>query len=387
MDTKWTKGEIGMKRTVVHIFGCLSKQYGSFERHCLGLARELRHQGWNVVYVYDGPIASAEYRADLERLGVTVHVDIPSHPIKQMIWIRNIIKTNKADVVHVHFSIPRYICAALTHDPSLKFKLVYTRHGETKVQSKKSVFLQNWVAGRTEKILAVSQTVRSNLISAGIEPDNVRVAYLGLQTEAWNRSVMESQQQIKSKYAEIYGIPADIPWIVSTSHFRKGKGMEIFVRMLDSLLESGMRFGAILAGGGELKDSIQAMTRHPKDIKFPGVVPDVRELLAASDLFVFPTDGTEGEGLPMSVIEALAAGCITVSTAVSELPQIINHEEDGYIVEPGSEPALLDAVSAVLNQTQSERETMRYKAERAADKMKLENQLPTIIHTYEEMTG
>ena len=66
---------------------------------------------------------------------------------------------------------------------------------------------------------------------------------------------------------------------------------------------------------------------------------------ASADVLVLPS---HHEGLPMSMLEAMAAGVAVVVTSVGAIPEALNTDEDGVIVPPGDVDALADALDALL---------------------------------------
>jgi glycosyltransferase involved in cell wall biosynthesis len=79
--------------------------------------------------------------------------------------------------------------------------------------------------------------------------------------------------------------------------------------------------------------------------------PAVAELLEAADLFVLPSivaRNGQREGLPVVLMEALAAGVPVVATRLSGVPELILDGETGLLAEPGDPESLARSIEAVL---------------------------------------
>jgi glycosyltransferase involved in cell wall biosynthesis len=72
----------------------------------------------------------------------------------------------------------------------------------------------------------------------------------------------------------------------------------------------------------------------------------VAEALAGSDIFVLPSFA---EGLPVVLMEALAARCAVVATRIAGIPELVRHGETGLLVPPGEAAALAQAVAQLLD--------------------------------------
>jgi glycosyltransferase involved in cell wall biosynthesis len=130
------------------------------------------------------------------------------------------------------------------------------------------------------------------------------------------------------------------PQIVSVGRLRPPKD---FVTLAEALrrLEPDT-FRAAIIGDGPERDMFPA----DAPAQLLGERDDVRELLAGSDLFVL---SSRSEGLPMSVLEAMAAGLPVVATAVGGIPELVVDGETGLLVPPGDPDALADALRRLVD--------------------------------------
>jgi len=133
-----------------------------------------------------------------------------------------------------------------------------------------------------------------------------------------------------------------------------------------------------LVGDGPLRERLQRLAEGlglADRVSFHGALPEpaVAEFLGDADLFVLPSmispNGTM-EGLPMALMEALAAGVPVVATRVSAVPELIRDGETGLLAEPGDAADLSRAIRLVLADPESARrrsETGRALVERNHD--------------------
>jgi glycosyltransferase involved in cell wall biosynthesis len=105
-----------------------------------------------------------------------------------------------------------------------------------------------------------------------------------------------------------------------------------------------------IVGDGPLRKSLEAQASEmgltPETLTFKGIVADTANLYQSSDILVLPSDW---EGTPNVVLEAMASGLPVVANAVGGVPEIIQHGETGYLIQPGDDAAMADAVLALAN--------------------------------------
>jgi glycosyltransferase involved in cell wall biosynthesis len=91
----------------------------------------------------------------------------------------------------------------------------------------------------------------------------------------------------------------------------------------------------------------QAVERHlATRVMFPGQRRDVAAWLAACDIFVLPS---LSEGLPLSVLEAMAARKPVIATAIGGTPEVVVHRRTGLLIPPGNSLAIANAIRQLLD--------------------------------------
>jgi glycosyltransferase involved in cell wall biosynthesis len=94
----------------------------------------------------------------------------------------------------------------------------------------------------------------------------------------------------------------------------------------------------LIVGQGKLSAALAGRER----VHLLGARADVPDILAASDIFALASDW---EGLPLAVIEAMAAGLPVVATSVGCVPEVVEHKSTGFLVPRADEPALAAALA------------------------------------------
>ena len=112
----------------------------------------------------------------------------------------------------------------------------------------------------------------------------------------------------------------------------------------------------VVVGDGPCRGELEALSsrlRLGDSIRFAGAQPPAAlpRLYRASRVFVLPSVvamSGDTDGLPVVLLEAMAAGCSLVGSAVGGIPDVMIHGRTGLVVEPGEPPALAAAINQVL---------------------------------------
>lgn len=130
------------------------------------------------------------------------------------------------------------------------------------------------------------------------------------------------------------------PVVISVGRLKEPKTFVTLGRAL-ARLDPGSFRGVIVGNGPDRAAVEKALGRAP--VELLGERDDVGSLLAQSDVFVL---SSASEGLPLSVLEAMAAGLPVVASSVGGVPELVG--DAGVLVPPGDDSALADALAALL---------------------------------------
>ena len=142
----------------------------------------------------------------------------------------------------------------------------------------------------------------------------------------------------------------------------------------------------VLVGSGPLEHDLRVLVAHDglaERVTFAGSRGDVADLLPAFDVFAL---SSRYEGLPIALLEAMAAGRPCVATRVGGIPEVVTDGVDGVLVPPGDPDALADALSA-LAADPDRRAALGSAAVTRAGDFRLDVAVERIAAVYDRVTG
>ena len=278
---------------------------------------------------------------ELEALGVATH-DLASPREVDPRWLRRLgrlIDEGSFDVVHAHSPVPAAQARVLVRSipRSRRPAFVYTEHNRWPSHSRATRTANAATFGLNDAVITVSDEVRTSM--AGRHADAAVTILHGIDVDA----VAALGQDRDATRAELDVAPDQV-LVVTVANFRAPKGYP-------DLLEAASRVAAlrpevrfVIVGQGPLEDELRA--EHARrdlgeTVRILGYRPDAPRLTAAADLFVL---ASHHEGIPVAVMEALAAGVPVVATRVGGRAEAVEDGTSGRLV-PARRPQLLaDAI-------------------------------------------
>jgi len=253
------------------------------------------------------------------------------------------LKAGKFDIVHCHLpyaaSIGRLAgrCAGVP-------VIVTTEHGKFLGKPWHYLLFERMLNVITDARICVSRDILE--IRAKREGTPARKLFYipnGVDTAAF-RAPRRSHASVM---AEFGWEPSD-PLVIAVGRLEPEKNYELLIQAIDQLRSCFPSIRCLLVGDGTRREALARLvdsleiTGH---VKFAGARNDVADLLGAASVFVLPS---LKEGLPISLLEAMAAGRAIVATSVGGIPETIRSGESGLLVPSGDADALAAAIARLL---------------------------------------
>ena len=143
--------------------------------------------------------------------------------------------------------------------------------------------------------------------------------------------------------------------IICVARLSLVKRIDVLLEALALLVGMEKKWTCTIVGGGPLESELVEKTHSlglASRVRFTGHVENVRSYLEAADLAVLSSDK---EGLPLSLVEAMACGLPCVVTDVGGNREIVQHGETGLVVEVGSPKQLADGIAYLLDHSDERR--------------------------------
>ncbi len=179
-----------------------------------------------------------------------------------------------------------------------------------------------------------------------------------------------------------WGIADDAPVIGFVGRLAPIKGADLFLQTAVRLRREFPLLGAVLVGEGEQRGELEAYAAGEgfSGVRFLGHRNDVGDVLAAIDVVLMPS---RHEGLPLVLLEAMAAGRPIVATAVGGIPEVVDGRS-AWLVPSGSVDALTEATRTALNDP-VRAEALAKAAQGMAHRFTAERMVERVIEVYRTM--
>lgn len=250
--------------------------------------------------------------------------------------IRELVRSTQADIVHAHgYKADVYTWCALRGSSTPLLSTCHNWLDNSRLLHLYGI-VDRLVLRSFAAVVAVSQEVRNRLVKAGVPRDRVRLIANGIDPQPFqqHRAIEPNPD-----------LPLTVGFVGRLSH---EKGVDLFLQAAAIVSQQLPATRFVVFGDGPDRPVLEELVNRLslKDrVSLPGRREDMPAVYASLDILV---SSSRQEGLPISLLEAMASGLPILATAVGEVPSLIRHQQTGILVAPNDVPALAHAMTALL---------------------------------------
>lgn len=272
-------------------------------------------------------------------------LEIPSNIITATWAVYKVLKKHQPDIIHCHNLQAHFfggLCALLLPNT----KVVLTKHGQH-IPSSGLTSKINRLTLRKSKIIGVSADI-TQLMQKWITKNNQSIEYIA------NGISLTPYKDLKSKETakEALGIEPNTFCIGIVARLSPPKDHLLLIEAIAVLSATYPDIKLLIVGDGPLRSTIETYitSNHYENlVTMLGERKDIANILNALDLFALTSSS---EGIPMTILEAMAASLPVIATNVGGIPQVVIDEKTGFLVADKDKNGLIEAIKKLIMQSQ-----------------------------------
>ena len=323
--------------------------YGA-EKMLLSLSKEQTEQGLRPTILSCGLVGEAAkaIEKEAERLGI----DHIAWRMKAGLNVKGMHKIwrwiHRHEFSHVHSHGYKFnILLALTRKRSKGIKLISTIHGYVapKAFSKMwlNLLLDRWALKKMDAVVFVNRAMLTQRAFKSLRPSCFEVINNGMDFSLFSSGAKSEGDLI------VENLPKELLKIGFVGRLSREKGVDLLLEAFALFSRDRADAQLVLCGEGPLLDHLEARARDLAlldRVVFAGFVNHVADALEKLEVFVMPS---LTEGMPMVLMEAMAANKKIVATRVGGMPEMLHSYKAYALVDNVNPAALNDAMTSVLD--------------------------------------
>ena len=294
----------------------------------------------SLLLFYNVHVPNVEFYERARRRGLSVRM---VHCNGRADWravrqIEEYIQEDAVDIVHTHgykADLYGYLAAWRCHKP-----VVATCHNWVGGTAALGIYnqLDRMALKKFNALAAVSDTVAQRLLAFGVPAEKIKIIANGIDVKAFERA--EPLPLLNAEGSAVVGVVARLDL---------QKGFEYLLQAARELCKTFHGLKIVIVGEGPDREAIEEMIQQyglQSNVILAGQQSNMPAIYAAMDIFVLPS---LNEGLPMTVLEAMAASKPVIATRVGAIPSVIKDGENGLLVDPKNSEGLRNAIASLLD--------------------------------------
>lgn len=350
-----------------------------------------RHDGKKffvlVTYLRDPDDGDFQIGAMAEGLSISDYVEVMDRrmlDLKCLFDLNSLVKKYHIQIIHVH-DLKTTLLGVLLKTLNPKVKIMHTAHGWIKNSEMDGIKqkLQFLMLRFYPMHIAVSEATKKLMIESGIKPDTIRVLYNSIDTDYWKNDGNLSTVR------EEFGLSNESLIVGTVGRLSKEKDLPTFFKVVRNVINVYPNACFLIVGDGKgtIVDDLHQFVKEmgiSGSVIFTGHRTDLRNIYLSFDLFL-TTSLTEG--LPNTVLEAMAMEVPVVATKVGGVPELVVDGQTGILRDTGDVDGITDAVLGLLSDFRQRQEFALNGRKRIIEKFSFDKRLESIETYYEYLVN
>lgn len=308
------------KIKVMHVIS--DSNFGGAGKYLLEICKYIDKEKFQlIVVVPKGSILTSHIRkiSNIDLIEID-GIDSKSFSFLGVKEILKLIKEKNPDIIHSHACLSARIAAYLR---GIK-KVIYTRHSllpESRGIKRTLKLLLSRIL--SNKVIAISNAVKNNLISEGERQEDIHLIYNGVELPSKSYNV--------DKLREKYNISNEDVIITLVGRLETVKGQEHLLKITEILKEKANGYKVLLVGDGSNRKNLENYVREKElPVDFLGHISAIDEIYSISDIIV---NTSNSEALSFAALEGFSHKKPVVAFDIDGINEVIDDGVDGYLVK------------------------------------------------------
>ena len=317
---------------------------GGLQQVVVNLCRSIDHDRFHITVLCLralGPLAQ-----EIEQLGIKVILLPQSEQgtdYFSFLKVAKILRTEKIQVIHTHNTQPLVDGTLGALFSGKKKRIIHSDHARQFPDKKRYMFAEWCMSHFVYKMIGVSEQTTANLRKyEKISTKKLMTIENGIDGSKFNVTI-----DIEAKRKEL-GLPVGGPVLGVISRLEKVKGITYLLQAMPEILKEHPQMTLLIVGDGAEREALEKESLQldiQDHVVFTGSRLDIPEIFQVLDIYVLPS---LSEGLPMGLLEAMAARRPVVASNVGGIPSAVTNGETAVLVEPGNVQQLSLAIVDLL---------------------------------------
>lgn len=355
--------------------------YGA-ERVVLALAKSLRAAGHTV----EVAIFENIHAPNTDLLQACRQAEVPTIPIRSagrydraaVRQLSTVLRERSFDLQHTHGYKADVLGSRAAKAAGVP--IVATSHNwiDDTLRARFYGLLDRLTLRRFTAVVAVSDAVAERLRRSGVPRDRISLISNGIDVSEFGSAPPRLREELRAGERPIVGVVARLS---------PEKGVRCFLQAARNVLETSPDALFVIVGEGPERSELEALAQQleiPGSIVFTGRREDMPSVYASFDIVVLPS---LMEGLPIALLEAMAAGKAIVATRAGAVPEVLEQGADGMLVPPGDSTQLAAAIVKFLTDPDLRRRYGALAQQRVRDRYSSEAMAKQYVAIYENALG